>query len=155
MSDLMLQVQWFNPQQAHASLNQTVVPWAKPLLMAGHKLVAEFRLAEDAKTDAQRKFYHGVVLTEIAKQARVNGQKFPLAVWKEHFRSEYLGFKTVSCTNPMTGKKHRRRVRKSTEDLGVKAYAQLIERVTAFACTDLGVIFPAHVDPETGEILNH
>jgi len=151
----MLQVQWFNPQQAHASLNQTVVPWAKPLLMAGHKLVAEFRLAEDAKTDAQRKFYHGVVLTEIAKQARVNGQKFPLAVWKEHFRSEYLGFKTVSCTNPMTGKKHRRRVRKSTEDLGVKAYAQLIERVTAFACTDLGVIFPAHVDPETGEILNH
>lgn len=94
MSDLMLQVQWFNPQQAHASLNQTVVPWAKPLLMAGHKLVAEFRLAEDAKTDAQRKFYHGVVLTEIAKQARVNGQKFPLAVWKEHFRSEYLGFKT-------------------------------------------------------------
>lgn len=151
----MLQVQWFNPQQAHASLNQTVVPWAKPLLRAGHKLVAEFRLAEDAKTDAQRKFYHGVVLTEIAKQARVNGQKFPLAVWKEHFRSEYLGFKTVSCTNPMTGKKHRRRVRKSTEDLGVKAYAQLIERVTAFACTDLGVIFPAHVDPETGEILNH
>ena len=155
MSDLMLQVQWFNPQQAHASLNQTVVPWAKPLLMAGHKLVAEFRLAEDAKTDAQRKFYHGVVLTEIAKQARVNGQKFPLAVWKEHFRSEYLGFKTVSCTNPMTGKKHRRRVRKSTEDLGVKAYAQLIERVTAFACTDLGVEFPARVDPETGEILNH
>ena len=151
----MLQVQWFNPQQAHASLNQTVVPWAKPLLMAGHKLVAEFRLAEDAKTDAQRKFYHGVVLTEIAKQARVNGQKFPLAVWKEHFRSEYLGFKTVSCTNPMTGKKHRRRVRKSTEDLGVKAYAQLIERVTAFACTDLGVEFPARVDPETGEILNH
>ena len=151
----MLQVQWFNPQQAHASLNQTVVPWAKPLLMAGHKLVAEFRLAEDAKTDAQRKFYHGVVLTEIAKQARVNGQKFPLAVWKEHFRAENLGFKTVSCTNPMTGKKHRRRVRKSTEDLGVKAYAHLIERVTAFACTDLGVEFPARVDPETGEILNH
>ena len=153
----MLQVQWFNPQQAHASLNQTVVPWAKPLLMAGHKLVAEFRLAEDAKTDAQRKFYHGVVLTEIAKQARVNGQKFPLAVWKEHFRSEYLGFKTVSCTNPMTGKKHRRRVRKSTEDLGVKAYAQLIERVTAFAATDLSVKFPESrpdqwVDGDTGEI---
>ena len=153
MSDLMLQVQWFNPQQAHASLNQTVVPWAKPLLMAGHKLVAEFRLAEDAKTDAQRKFYHGVVLTEIAKQARVNGQKFPLAVWKEHFRSEYLGFKTVSCTNPMTGKKHRRRVRKSTEDLGVKAYAQLIERVTAFAVTDLSVKFPERIDPDTGEII--
>lgn len=153
MSDLMLQVQWINPQQAHASLNQTVVPWAKSMMLAGHRLVAEFRLAEDVKTDGQRKFYHGIVLTEIAKQARVNGQKFPLAVWKEHFRSEYLGFKTVTFINPMTGKKARRRVRKSTEDLGVKAYATLIERVTAFACTDLGVEFPARIDPETGEIM--
>lgn len=152
MSDLMLQVQWINPQQAHASLNQTVVPWAKSMMLAGHRLVAEFRLAEDVKTDGQRKYYHGIVLAEIAKQARVNGQKFSLAVWKEHFRNEYLGFKTVTFVNPMNGKKSRRRVRKSTEDLGIKAYANLIERVTAFACTDLGVEFPARIDPETGEI---
>jgi hypothetical protein len=148
----MLQVQWINPQQAHASLNQTVVPWAKSMMLAGHRLVAEFRLAEDVKTDGQRKYYHGIVLAEIAKQARVNGQKFSLAVWKEHFRNEYLGFKTVTFVNPMNGKKSRRRVRKSTEDLGIKAYANLIERVTAFACTDLGVEFPARIDPETGEI---
>jgi hypothetical protein len=154
MSDLMLQVHWINPQQAHASLNQQVVPWAKSMMLAGHKLIAEFRLAEDVKTDGQRKYYHGIVLSEIAKQARVNGQRFPLAVWKEHFRNEYLGFKTVTYINPMTGKKARRRVRKSTEDLGVKGYAQLIERVTAFACTDLGVEFPARIDPETGEILS-
>jgi len=153
MSDLMLQVQWINPQQAHASLNQTVVPWAKSMMLAGHRLIGEFRLAEDVKTDGQRRYYHGVVLTEIAKQAQVNGQKFPLAVWKEHFRNEYLGFKTVTFINPMNGKKSRRRVRKSTEDLGVKAYANLIERVTAFACTDLGVEFPARIDPETGEIM--
>lgn len=152
MSDLMLQVQWINPQQAHASLNQTVVPWAKSMMMAGHRLIGEFRLAEDVKTDAQRRYYHGVILAEIAKQAKVNGQAFPLAVWKEHFRNEYLGYKSVTCINPMTGKKSRRRVRKSTEDLGVKAYAQLIEKVTAFAVTDLGVEFPARVDPETGEI---
>lgn len=155
MSDLVLQTEWRDPQQAHHSLSGHVWPWAKSMLAAGNRLVLEVRLAEDVKTDKQRKYYHGVVLTEIAKQARVNGQKFPLAVWKEHFRSEYLGFKTVSCTNPMTGKKHRRRVRKSTEDLGVKAYAQLIERVTAFAVTDLSVKFPEHIDAETGEILNH
>ena len=152
MSDLMLQVQWINPQQAHASLNQTVVPWAKSMMLAGHRLVAEFRLAEDVKTDGQRRFYHGIVLTEVAKQATANGQKFPLAVWKEFFRDKFLGFKTVSYVNPMTGKKLRRRMRKSTEDLGVKAYATLIEQVTAFACTDLGVEFPARIDPETGEI---
>jgi hypothetical protein len=60
----------------------------------------------------------------------------------------------VTTVNPMTGKKHRRRVRKSTEDLGVKAYAELIERVTAFAVTELSVEFPAYIDQETGEILN-
>ncbi len=152
MSDLMLQVHWIDPQQAHASLNQTVVPWAKSMMLAGHRLVAEFRLAEDVKTDGQRRYYHGVVLTEVAKQATANGQKFPLAVWKEFFRDKFLGFKTVSYINPMTGKKLRRRMRKSTEDLGVKAYATLIEQVTAFACTDLGVEFPARIDPETGEI---
>ena len=152
MSDLMLQVHWNDPQQAHASLNQTVVPWAKSMMLAGHRLVAEFRLAEDVKTDGQRRFYHGIVLTEVAKQATANGQKFPLAVWKEFFRDKFLGFKTVSYVNPMTGKKLRRRMRKSTEDLGVKAYATLIEKVTAFACTDLGVEFPARIDPETGEI---
>lgn len=152
MSDLMLQVHWIDPQQAHASLNQTVVPWAKSMMLAGHRLVAEFRLAEDVKTDGQRRYYHGIVLAEVAKQATANGQKFPLAVWKEFFRDKFLGFKTVSYTNPMTGKKLRRRMRKSTEDLGVKAYATLIEQVTAFACTDLGVEFPARIDPETGEI---
>lgn len=155
MSDVMLQVLWINPQQAGVSLNQTVIPWAKSMMLAGHRLIGEFRLAEDAKTDAQRRYYHGVILTEIAKQASVNGQKFPLPVWKEHFRAEYLGFKTVTFINPMTGKKSRRRVRKSTEDLGVKAYAALIERVTAFAVTELSVEFPARIDPETGEILNH
>ena len=138
----MFHAEWHEPQQAHVSLAGNVWPWAKSMLAAGHRLVLEVRLAEDAKTDRQRKYYHGVILTAIAQQARVNGQAFPLAVWKEHFRAEYLGFKTVTFTNPM----------KSTEDLGVKAYAQLIERVTAFACTDLGVEFPARVDPETGEI---
>jgi hypothetical protein len=153
MSDLMMQALWINPQQAGVSLNQQIIPWAKPLLLAGHRLVAEFRLAEDRKTDQQRKYYHGVVLMEIARQAKVDGKTFPLAVWKEHFRAEYLGFKTVTYLNPITGKKSRRRVRRSTEDLGVKAYAALIERVTAFACTDLGVRFPERIDPETGEIL--
>lgn len=153
MTDLTLHGAWINPVQAHMHLNKQVWPWAKAMLTAGHKLVVDVRLAEDVKTDQQRKYYHGVVLNEIAKQARVNGQRFPLAVWKEHFRNEFLGFKTVSVVNPMTGKKSRRRVRLSTEDLGLRAYNELIERVTAFAVTELGVEFPARIDPETGEIL--
>ena len=57
---------------------------------AGRRLELELRLHEDAKTDRQRRYYHGVVLKSIAQQARPNGQQYPLAVWKEHFRKEYL-----------------------------------------------------------------
>ena len=67
----------------------------------------------------------------------------------------------MTTKNPMTGKKVRRRVRVSTEDLGVKGYSQLIDRVSAFAATELGVTFPAtfqqwegvQVDPDTGETI--
>lgn len=146
-------VELFNPVQAHQALKEVVWPHAKNLLMAGHRLVVEIRLAEDAKTDKQRRYYHGFILKTIADQAMVNGQRFPLQVWKEHFRSEFLGFKVKTHINPTTGTKSRRRIRISTEDLGVKAYAQLIERVTAFAVTELGVAFPSEwVDPDTGEV---
>jgi len=121
--------------------------------MAGHKIEIEVRDAEDSKTDRQRRYYHGCILKTIASHATANGQKFDLRVWKEHFRAEFLGFKTRSSINPMTGKKVRRRERISSEDLGVKAYNALIERVTAFAVTELGIEFPAEWrDPETGEI---
>ena len=153
----MIQIQCHNPQQAHAAMMAHVWPWVKAQTTASHAVVLEARLHEDAKTDQQRRFYHGVILTQIAKQARPNGQSYPLAVWKEHFRNEYLGFKTVTFTDPMTGSKSRRRVRQSTEALGVRGYNNLIERVTSFAVTELGVCFDQHspdgyIDPDTGEV---
>ncbi|MFN3077634.1 MAG: hypothetical protein ABT940_12270 [Alphaproteobacteria bacterium] len=47
----------------------------------------------------------------------------------------------MSEINPMTGIETKRAVRISSESLGVKGYNQLIEQVTAFAATELGVIF--------------
>jgi hypothetical protein len=43
----------------------------------------------------------------------------------------------VSCINPFTKKKSRRRVRISTEDLGVKAMAEYIDRMIAHASTEV------------------
>ena len=161
MSDIALQVIWPDQEHARTSLVQRVAPGSKEQWAAGRRLELEIRLHEDAKTDRQRRYYHGVVLKIIAAQARPHGQQFPLAVWKEHFRAEFLGHKTVTSRNPLTGKKVRRRQRVSTEDLGVKGYSQLIDRVSAFAATELGVTFPAsfeqwermQVDPDTGEIV--
>ena len=161
MSNTSLTVAWPNADMAGHSFRNVVAPWCKSQWMAGHRLEVEFRRFEDAKTDRQRGYYHGIVLKCIADQARPNGQAFPMPVWKEHFRKEYLGHKTVTVTNPMTGRKSRRRHRISTEGLGIRAYSRLIDRVSAFAATELGVTFPAtyeqwereQIDPDTGEII--
>lgn len=161
MAELALQATWNEPVQAGQHFKNVLAPWCKSMWAAGHRLHVEVRLHEDAKTDRQRRYYHGVVLKTIAQQARPNGAQYPMAVWKEHFRAEYLGHKTVTTKNPLTGKKVRRRVRVSTEDLGVKGYSQLIDRVSAFAATELGVEFSVsfgrweqmQVDPDTGEII--
>ena len=155
-----LTVHWPDKDRASHSFSTIVRPWCLRHWDEGVGLTVELRRFEDAKTDRQRAYYHGVVLKTIADQARPNGQQYPLAVWKEHFRAEYLGHKTVTTKNPLTGKKVRRRQRVSTEDLGVKGYSQLIDRVSAFAATELGVSFPAsfdqwermQVDSDTGEI---
>lgn len=151
-----LTLELHNPQQAHTEFRERGWPWAKERLMAGHRLAMELRPLEDSKTDEQRGYYH-VILEFIAEHGRANGQKYPMAVWKEFFRDKFLGFKVKTFTNPMTGRKVRRRVRVSTEDLGVRGYANLIDKVTAFASTDLTLTVPAprsreHIDADTGEI---
>lgn len=166
MSDLAFRAEWHNPDQGRASCKGSFLPWVGEQLAAGRALVVEARLWEDAKTDRQRRYYHGVVLKTIAAQARnTEGQGYDLKVWKEYFRNEYLGFKTFTTVNPITGKKSRRRQRISTEDLGIRRYSKLIDQVQAFAATELRVTFPAsydqweaaiargEVDPDTGEIL--
>lgn len=166
MAELVFRAEWHNAEQGRANCTGAFLPWVGQQLASGRALVIEARLWEDAKTDRQRKYYHGVVLKTIAHQARnTEGQAYDLKVWKEYFRNEYLGFKTVTSVNPITGKKSRRRQRISTEDIGIRAYSKLIDKVQAFAATELRVTFPASfdqweaaiargdVDPDTGEIL--
>ena len=140
--------------ESHKVMAGPFVQMVKALNMAGHAVEAEVRTAEDKKTDKQRRYLHGYVLLTIAREARVNGQKFDLMTWKEWYRSTFLGWKVVTFKDPFTGKKVRRRQRVSTEDLGVKGYSEYIERVTAHAVSELGVEFREEwIDPNTGEIL--
>ena len=147
------QIHLNNPAQARAMLKEHVFPWVGAQLQAGRACVLELRLADDVKTDKQRAYLHGCILANIAKQAVVNGERFALKTWKEWYRNEFLGFRTVTHQNPFTKKASRRRQRLSTEDLGLRAYADYIERVIAHAVTTLGVSFPEEwTDPETGEV---
>lgn len=129
-----------NAEQGHEVLSKSLWPWAKSMLLAGHKLVIKAQELEDAKSIQQRKYLHGVIFTEMAEQIRVNGQTFAMKVWKEHCRDKFLGSTWVMNLDPMTGKKRRRKVRVSTEDLGIRAYSVYIEQCTAYGA-DLGASF--------------
>ena len=92
----------------------------------------------------QRRFLHGPVLSQISQQAKVAGDRFTVDIWKEHFRRLFVGangFRWESIKLP--GAKHAtpRRIRISTEELGVRAYAEFIEKVIQYAVTELGVEF--------------
>lgn len=147
MPDILHRIELHSEEQGTAAM-RAAWPWALDQLRQGRALVAEYRLLDDDITARQRGYLHAVVLTEISRFARVNGQQFPMKVWKEHFRSEFLGFEVITCVNPMTGRKSRRRVRVSTEDLGVRGMAEYIDRVIAFAATDLGVQVSEPLPPE-------
>lgn len=171
MSDILLRVELLDQDQARAILKGTALPWVGEQLKQHRQLVAEFRYLDDDITEAQRGYLHGVVLTEIALYGRANGgERFPMPVWKEYFRHRLLPNKRVTSVNPMTGKKSRRSVRVSTEDLGVRRLARYIDEVIAIAADELGVVvsepLPKHlrgtrakalknekIDAETGEIL--
>ncbi len=142
-----------NPVQARAVLKEIALPWIGEQLAAGRACAMDLRLLEDLKTDKQRAYLHGCILTNIAHQARANGEKFPMKTWKEWYRNEFLGFRTVSHMNPFTKKLSRRRQRVSTEDLSIRKYADYIERVIAHAVVELNVRFPEEwTDPDTGEV---
>lgn len=141
-----------NPQQAHQVLNASFWPWLKAMTMAGHKIVVRGEEYENELSDKQRGYLHGVVLKQIAQQARdLDGKQYAPKVWKEHFRNTLLGSKKKTVLNPITGKKSRRLVRVSTEDLGVKAYAKYIDQVTAIAANDLGVTITLRFEDYQGD----
>ena len=168
--DILHRVELHNAEQGRQVLTKSALPWVGEQLRQGRALVAEFRLLDDAITEAQRGYLHGVVLTEIALYGRANGgTQYPMKVWKEYFRERLLPDRRLTSVNPMTGKKTRRRVRVSTEDLGVRRLAKYIDEVIAIAAEELGVVvsepMPPHlrpqrrqkknevIDPDTGEVL--
>lgn len=149
MSDLLYRAELRSPNQAREVLRTRTLPWIGEQLGQGRELVLEVKLLDDDITERQRGYLHGVVLTEIALYGRANGgTQFPMKAWKEYFRQRLLPDRRVTAVNPMTGRKSRRRVRVSTEDLGVRRLAKYIEEVIAIAAMELGVVVSEPLPPE-------
>ena len=158
MKELRLQMVWESREQAAQSMLALASPWCMQRFAEGRAVEVEFRVHEDAKSDRQRKYYHGILLMAIAHQARPNGSQHDMRTWKDYFRDIYLGEKAVTTVNPVTGEISVHQHRVSTEELGIRAYSNLIDRVSAFAA-EMGVQIPmkfeewecTEYDPDTGE----
>lgn len=150
-----------DPTQAKRVLSMALWPRLEQAWQDGQAVECEVKLHKDAKSDRQRRYLHGVVLTAIAQQARPGGRSYPMPVWKEYARTLFLGSEMHTVTDPMTGKERRRLERISTESLNVAEYSDYIDRVSAWAADELGVTIPVQfeewerrqVDMDTGEIV--
>ncbi len=140
-------------EQAHQAITHGYA-LAKALLQDGKRVSVNIGEDEEPLTVKQRKFFHGVVLMQIAEQVRVEGQRYTLEVWKDYFRKLFLGsggYRYVMRKQPRwdaaTGrlvvpkKATPKRELVSTESLSIKQYSELIDKVIAHAQTDLGVQF--------------
>ena len=130
---------------------------AKTLLQQGRRARITVEIDDDPLTLQQRRHYHGPVLKAISEQARVDGQRYTRAVWKEFYRSLFLPDRFVMERRPKWNAKKARfvmprepspyPVRRSTEELTVREYACFVERVMAHAAVEFGVTFEDEEEP--------
>ena len=96
---------------------------------------------QDDITAKQRGFLHAAVFPQIAEQVRVGGERFVPEIWKEFYRKLFLGSRYVMQKLPGQKRAVPVKVRVSTEDLGIKAYSEYIDRVIAHAVSEFSVAF--------------
>lgn len=99
--------------------------------------------AQDDRSTHQNRYYWGACLNEISEQARVIGQRYTIEAWHELFKRQFLGFEIVKVA--VAGRKKLTVIRRlrSTSKLKVRAMSLYLEKVQAFATTELGVRFSA------------
>lgn len=95
-------------------------------------------VGEPPRSAAQNRRYWGRgVLSQVAEQARSNGQQYTAEAWHEVFKQMFLG--VVELPNGKV-------VGKSSTGLSKAKFSEFCSQVEAFAATELGVFFVDLVD---------
>lgn len=92
--------------------------------------------AEAKRRLEQNRYYWGVVITSIAEQAWVNGQRFSKDAWHEYFAREFGLCEDITLPS---GEVVTRRM--STTEMSVSQFAEYTEKVHAYGAMELGVEF--------------
>jgi hypothetical protein len=102
---------------------------------AGAPLVVSIDTYKAKRSGEQNRLLHAL-LNDIAEQATVNGKYFSAETWKELVRRKFIGCEEIDLPD---GSRLERGV--STTALSVGEFTQLIDKVQAWAVTELGVQF--------------
>lgn len=139
MSDILNRVVR-TKEAAHEAANlayanaQSIIDNGRPV----HITCQEYE--QDRSLQANR-FYWGACLREISEQATIEGQRWTSEAWHELFRRMFLGYEIEKVRIAGRKKVVVNRRLKSTTKLKVKAFSVYLEKVQAFAASDLGVSF--------------
>jgi hypothetical protein len=128
-------------QSGHQALSRLWLEFVKPMTMAGHQLYLTAGVAEDMRSVAQNRYYWGVVLKCVAEQVKIEGQLWEAEAWHNLFKRKFLGYAITK--EKIAGRKRKvvRRTLRSTTGLSVRKMSLYLERVMAYAVSDLGVTF--------------
>ena len=106
---------------------------ARAMAEAGKPLAVTINQNRDKRTDEQNRLFHAL-LNEISEHAWVNGNQYSPDVWKEMIRRRFIGTEELSLPD---GTRIERGL--STTTLSIEEFSKLIDVVSAWATTELGV----------------
>lgn len=129
MDKLVLEL--YNRQQCWSVIQTQLYPFLKQWLQDGKRLTLTVGLRK--RTLPQNKRYWGNgILSQISKQATVNGRLFSAETWHEQFKRMFIG--VIELPNGDV-------IGKSSTDLDTQEFSEFSDKVEAYAVTELNVIF--------------
>lgn len=109
---------------------------AAACLSNGKPLRVIITAEEKKRNNEQNKFYWGAVLSAIAEQAWVNGRQYDKDTWHEYLARRFGVQEEVTLPDGEIVTR-----RKSTTQMTVGEFSEYLNRVQAYAATELGVEF--------------
>jgi len=131
MSETTITLDLHNRQQAYAVIKEQLYPFLGHWMQAQKRLVLTCSLRKRTKPQNRRYWGKGV-LAQIAEQATVNGRLFSAETWHEMFKRMFIG--VIELPNGQV-------IGQSSTGLNTAEFAEFCQKVEAYACTELSVVF--------------
>lgn len=126
-----LTIELLNRQQTWTAMHDRLYPFLKIALQDGASYVLEVK-RKKRSSKQNRRYWGAGVLSQIAAQAMVNGQRYSPETWHEQFKRQFIGVDELP-NGQVVGM--------SSAALSTAEFCKFCDQVEAYAAVDLGVVF--------------